>query len=431
LTLAAFIATTWSFRKANTMSSKAVPTAAKQSENFTTFLHQFTPLEATTVHPLTDHRTEAVYCECHVKASKLIAFGTTDVPLDPEDQAEYRANREIVENAPAYARMIDDAILRRSFSNVVAEFTTEFDEAHPLKIIGGQHRFEAIRNALQNGIDEYHGVKVYFDLNMEQRLDVQLISNTNIAISGDLFDRMHETVMGPELRNWFQSVGLLEAGQNFADRRARGGPISVQLARTFILNYFEGAKVDAKKFDVTETTPELCSTGVRDVDWEHLRTSRSSLWKDAGLIRAGKEFAALMKAQRAAFTKGQRKSPPDYPEKTTNPAILAAWAYIAGMIRDNDVRLKRHFGLAGATGHDPLNVSALVKGKHKSDPEQYRGLGYRTDPKERGRFAELFFLQAENGEGISKSNIDVAIAKYHAKGAALEVEKLKAKAAHA
>jgi hypothetical protein len=72
-----------------------------------------------------------------------------------------------------------------------------------------------------------------------------------------------------------------------------------------------------------------------------------------------------------------------------------------------------------------------VKGKHKTDPEQYRGLGYRTDPKERGRFSELFFLQSENGDGVSKSNIDVAIAQFHAKGAALDVEKLKAKAASA
>ena len=263
---------------------------------------------------------------------------------------------------------------------------------------------------------------------MEQRLDVQLISNTNIAISGDLFDRMHETVMGPELRDWFQSVGLLEAGQDFADRRARGGPISVQLARTFILNYFQGAKVDAKKFNVTETTPELCATGIRDTDWESLRAAKPDLWDDAGLKRAGREFAALMKAQRSAFAKGQKKSPPDYPEKATNPAILAAWAYVAGMLRSNEVRLKRHYALANATGHDPLNVSALVKGKHKTDPEQYRGLGYRTDPKERGRFAELFFLQAENGEGITKSNINVAIAQFHAKGAALEVGKLKAKA---
>jgi hypothetical protein len=209
--------------------------ATDKSGAFSAFLKAFEPVEAPHVMLLTDYRTDARYCECHIKAKKLIALATTDVPLDPDDQAEYRANRDVVEDAPAYERMIDDAKLRRTFSNIVAEYTTEFEKESPLKTIGGQHRFEAIKNALDAGIDEYHGVKVYFDLNMDQRLDVQLISNTNIAISGDLFDRMHETVMGPELRAWCQSVGLLEKGKDFADRRVRGGPISVQLARTFIL----------------------------------------------------------------------------------------------------------------------------------------------------------------------------------------------------
>ena len=72
-----------------------------------------------------------------------------------------------------------------------------------------------------------------------------------------------------------------------------------------------------------------------------------------------------------------------------------------------------------------MNVGALVKGRHKSDTDQYRGLGYRTDSKERGRFAELFFLQAEDGSGITKANINIAIMKYHAKQAQLEVEKAK------
>lgn len=138
-----------------------------------------------------------------------------------------------------------------------------------------------------------------------------------------------------------------------------------------------------------------------------------------------------MAAQRAAFLKGSKKYPPDYLEKAINPAVLAAWAYVAGTLQYNEVRLKRHYALVDVTGHDPLHVASLVKGRHKSDPDQYRGLGYRTDPKERGRFAELFFLQSENGAGISKANIDVTIAQFHAKGAVLEVEKLKAKGANA
>jgi len=402
----------------------------KSSEPLTkAFVAQFAPLEGVKVLLLTDKRTGAQFCECHIKASKLIELGTTDVPLDPDEQEEYRANREIVENAPAYRRMIDDAKKGRSFSNIVAEFTTEFEKETPLKVIGGQHRFSAIESALKQGVDEYHGVKVYFDLDMDQRLDVQLISNTNIAISRDLFDRMHETSMGPELRAWCQDVGLLGKDEDFADRRARGGPISVQLARTFVMNYFAGQKIDAKKFETIETTPDLSLTGQHDGAWESLRTSTPNMWKHAGLRKAGSEFATLIIAQRKAFSGGKKRPRPDYPEKAMNPAVLASWSFVAGVFDKNEVRLKRHFELANTTGRDPLNAAALASGRHKTDPANYRGLGYRTDAKERGRLAELFYLQTDKGDGITKANIEVAIAKYHAKQALLEVGKLQAKAA--
>jgi hypothetical protein len=156
------------------------------------------------------------------------------------------------------------------------------------------------------------------------------------------------------------------------------------------------------------------------------------MWTDPGLLRAGKAFAALIKAQRDAFIstgKGKPKPRPDFPEKALNPAILAAWSFIAGMLHSNETRLKKHYSLSLTTGHDPLNAAFLATGRHKTDPANYRGLGYRTDAKERGRLAELFYLQAEKGDGITKAIIDVAIAKFHAKQATLEVNKLEAKAA--
>ena len=178
------------------------------------FLETLQPLEANDiVHVFVDARTKARYCECHVLASKLVPLSTTDAPLDPEDQPEYRANREIVTSHYAFEKMQQDAKERRSFSNLVAEFTTEYNAEVPLKIIGGQHRYQAIKEAQALGIDEYHGVKVYFGLDSDQRLDVQLISNTVIAVSADLYDRMQETVRGPELRDWCQKVGLLAAGR--------------------------------------------------------------------------------------------------------------------------------------------------------------------------------------------------------------------------
>jgi hypothetical protein len=401
--------------------------AGHSKELLQQFASDFQPLEKLgQLLELTDNRTDAHYCECHLKGSKLVKLGTTNVPLDPEDQPEYRANREIVLNDSAFQTMRMDAKERRSFSNIVAEYTKEFDTEHPLKIIGGQHRFQAIKEAFDsNGVDEYHGVKVYLGLDTGQRLDVQLISNTNIDISGDLIDRLQETFQGPQLRNWCQAAGLLEAGQDFADSYERGGPISVRMARTFITNYFKGMTVDPKKVELTETTPAVCPSGRHDPDWDALKGSRTGMWSDTGLLAAGKEFAKLISAQREAFK--SRKAKPDFPEKALNVAVMSAWAYVAGMLHANAVRLKRHFELRNSTAKDPLNAAALAAGKHKSDPENYRGLGYRTDPRERGRFVELFYLQAEQGGGITPSVVDIAIKKYHVKQAQLDVQSAQEK----
>ena len=390
------------------------------------FIRIFEPLEATDVFRVfVDARTMARYCECHVDASKIVPLATTDVPLEPEDQPEYRANRGMVTSHPAFGRMLDDAKKRRGFSNIVAEFTTDYDPDHPLKIIGGQHRYEAIKQALEAGVSEIHGVKVYFALDAEQRLDVQVISNTVIAVAADLIDRMQETVKGPELRDWCQRVGLLKDKEDFADRRQRGAAITVRAARTFIINYFAGREISTSPFDKLDTTPTIAVTGQTDPVWETIRTRKPSTWEDARLETAGKEFSQLVEAQRSAF-KGSRGNA-DFQEKALNFAVLASWAYVAGLLDKNQTRLDRHYGLRYTKGKDPLNAAALAKGRHKTDAENYRGLGYRTDPKERGRFVELFWALAEKGEGIAPNLIVVAMAKYHAKQAMLEVAKVEAR----
>ncbi len=394
------------------------------------FLQVFQPVEADEVfHVFTDSRTNARYCNCHIPASKLVPLSTTDSPLDfqgqpqvqSEDQSEYKANLEIVTSPMAFERMKEDAKKRRSFSNLVAEFTTEYDPRHPLKIIGGQHRFQAIKEAFEDGVDEYHGVKVYFGLDSDQRLDVQLISNTVIAVSADLYDWMQETVRGPELRNWCQKVGLLPPGQDFADKRQRGTPITVRAVRTFLINYYAGAEASHSDFEKTETTPVIAKSGEEDGPWDLLRNKKPSIWKDSKLEKAGREFGALLKAQRDAF-KGA-KGNPNFQEKALNYAVLSAWAYVAGLLGNNDKRLQRHYELKLVEGKDPLNAAALANGRHRSDGRNYPGLGFRTDAKERGRFVELFYAQAEKGQGINPTLINVAIAKYHAKQAALDVEK--------
>jgi hypothetical protein len=396
----------------------------------TTLVHDFVELFAPIEKDLSkilvfvDHRTGAHFSECHIKASKFIEGSTTDVPLDPDEQAEYRANREVVDDHVAFERMRADASQRRSFSNIVAEFNPQQNPTFSLGIIGGQHRTEAIKEALAQGIDEFHEVKVYFGLDQEQRLDVQVVSNTVIAVSGDLYDRMLETVKGPELRKWCHHTGLLANGSDFGDKAQRSGPITVRLARTFIINFYEGFNHSKQSFETTNTSPLIPGVGLDSAEWDNLRSVKPSIFHDAKLTKAGVEFAKLVNAQRKAIE--TKKGPADYREKAMNIAILSAWAYVAGYLTGNNpTRLERHYSLSAKTGGDPLNSTALAKGRHKTDPENYRGLGTRTDAKERGRLVELFYYQAEKGEGISKSAIDVAIAKYHAKQSQLEVQRLE------
>ena len=137
-------------------------------------------------------------------------------------------------------------------------------------------------------------------------------------------------------------------------------------------------------------------------------------------MEAGRQFAKLHKKQKEYFEEKRRQNL-EYANKAVNYSILASWAYNAGLLQDNDVRLKRHYDLSKIENTDPLSASVLAKGRHKTDPENYRGLGTRTDKKERGRLVEVFYLQAEKGTGITKPIVDLGLKKYHAKLANLEV----------
>lgn len=380
----------------------------------------FSPLEKETI-VMTDFYTKAFYIEAYILAEKIIDYGTIDVPLDPEEQSEYRANREIVEDHGAFIKMKEDAKEGRTFSNLVAEFNTSFDKERPLKIIGGQHRFIAIKEAFDlNNVNYYHNVKIYFGLDNNQRLDVQLISNTNIVVSSDLLDRMFETLKGPKLRNWCQTVGLLLESQDFADKKQRSNQITVRVARSFILSFLDGEKNSTKNYEKISPEPIIAKTGRIDELWESIHNDKKEIWSNISLIEAGKQFAKLHKKQKEYFEQKRRKNL-EYANKAVNYSILASWAYSAGLLQNNKTRLERHYSLSETESIDPLNASALAKGRHKTDPENYRGLGTRTDKKERGRLVEVFYLQAEKGNGINKGIVDLGIKKYHAKLANIEV----------
>ena len=112
-----------------------------------TFMSNFEILEKNSTNVLTDNRTGAFYIECNIKANDIIGKGTIDVPLDPEEQPDYRANREVAENNTCYHKMIEDAKKKRVFSNIIAEYNVSFDTDKPLKIIEGQHRVLAREKA--------------------------------------------------------------------------------------------------------------------------------------------------------------------------------------------------------------------------------------------------------------------------------------------
>jgi hypothetical protein len=271
------------------------------------FSTTFEPIE-NSLNILMDARTNARFCVCHINAKKLLECSTIDVPLDPEEQPDYRANREIVEDDAAYKRMIDDAEKQRTFSDIVTEYTCAFQPEHPLKIIGGQHRFEAIRKAFEKGINEYHGIRVYFGLDKDQRLDVQSISNTNIDVSPDLIDRMYETVSGPQLRSWCQEVGLLSDGQDFTCKRQRGQTITVRDARTIILNFYEGKKINSNKFNETKTVPVLSKNGVEDFDWNQLKRDNPNIWQDESLKEAWQNALANMNNPNTPLNEAEQRA---------------------------------------------------------------------------------------------------------------------------
>lgn len=96
------------------------------------FVQKCRPVEKN-VYVFADERTGAYYSECHIAAGDLIKLCTIDVPLDPEEQSEYRANRDIIEDDVAFDQMKADAKEKRTFSNIVAEFDITHDPRNPIK----------------------------------------------------------------------------------------------------------------------------------------------------------------------------------------------------------------------------------------------------------------------------------------------------------
>jgi len=362
---------------------------------------------------------KSYYTRCMISGEVMSRVISLDARLDPESDDTFRDNREILLTNNTFLRMKADAEKEREFNDIIAEYITSYLPEKPLKVWGGQHRAKAIIDAfLQKKVSRYHGFRVYFCLSKEQRSELALISNTNIAVSNDLFDRqLEETYMGPHLRKWCTKVGLLKAGEDFPDVGSHAERITTQAARSFIVNYFKGKQTGEQladdQLDRNVYEPYLCRTGIF-LDEEYLKLTEQMgdrLWMDKGMIEVGKAFANLHKAQYEAVKKS-KSNYKVFRMKALMPSVLSAWSYVAGLLQSHPSRLQVHLTIPqppkGAP--DPLNAEEMSKFRYYQDIETYRGLGTRSLLKDRQRMTQVFLARTIDPEAtLDKKLLNQAI----------------------
>jgi hypothetical protein len=374
---------------------------------------------------LIDNKGQAYYMTCHLKSHILVSKTDLDAVLDPAENEEFKLNRDIYVDSYAYQLMENDAAKGRSFEDIVVEYDTSYRPEKPLKVFGGQHRINAIRIANGKNVSVIHGVRVYFGLTTEQKLDIATANNSSIAVSNDLLDRMQEEFLGAELRTWCHSVGLLGSEHNFADKRDPEGIITVRIARTLIVNFYKG--MEANKTDLH--APTVCSSGPK-IDAEYQEVRAKVNWSDANLRAMGEHFARLHKLQRERVLGRTTDKYIEFANKAIHPCLTASWAYIAGLFQHETKALKNHYEIVDTVKapKDPLNAKALSTARYPLiDPETYRGLGTRISPGELGRMAEVFLMQATEASKreITPRLANAAIKSYEAKKASVVASKAK------
>lgn len=341
---------------------------------------------------LFDKKTEAFYIECHILANELLKRIDLDAPVDPDNQEEYRANRELREENKFFKIMQEHAKKGRQFSDIVIEYSNE-DDKMPLKVLGGQHRCKAIESSQQN---RPHGVRAYFNLDLKKRVELYLASNSNIQIPPDLLDRLSETSLDPpnKLREWCVLVGLMKQGKDFEERRSGEADASptVRMARTIIVNFYHGKNYRGD-IDTDAPVPYLAPTG-GEPDEEYLKLfNKVDFEKDEELVAAARIFVQLHKKQLDAVSKSEENAKKDAKMKAYSYSVLSAWSFAAGALQKHPDRLKKFYKLNELSGTtDPLSATAMQKARHPviDKNTNYRGLGTRSDDRERGRVLALF-----------------------------------------
>jgi hypothetical protein len=395
-------------------------------EKVDSFLAKYKPLEIENNVPLLlyfDEKSKAYYFICHIDGKTLSDNCDYEATIDPDDEDEvYKLNRDITEDQAAFKFMEKDASDGRSFEDMVIEYDTSYHSKKPLKIYGGQHRLKAIENAKKERGNIYHGIRVYFGLSRDQKVEIARVNNTSIAVPNDLLDRMSEQLLGPQLRDWCQSTGLLESGDDFADRKSPDKP-TARIVRTLLVNFHNGIHANDDAFH----QPVLCKSGGTDDAYLKLRETIN--WFDRPMLQMGKQFIRLHKLQKETVSERDKDNFAEFARKTLSMAVVASWAYAAGFFQRNPEYLKTLYSLPDSVTppEDPLNAKALSDARLKgTDPDTYRGLGARNSPDELGRMFEVFLVLATKAskKKITKDLANAAIQSYEAKKANIKAEKV-------
>lgn len=367
-----------------------------------------------------DKKSNTFYTECHISGNDFIKFSDPNSTIDPELEELSKANRELETDNYYYEQMVNDAKEGRSFSDIIIEYNINYNESKPLKILGGQHRNQAIIEAVKDKVNIIHGIKVYFNLEKEQREDIMRIANTNINVATDLRDRLREDVLKPLLKKFGHETGMLKQGDNFGDKRRYDDEFSptVRMMRSFIVNFFQG-KEFKEDIDKEAHIPYLCKSG-KDIDSEYLKYynkfKSKDKFDDTQLIGAGKMFAKLHDTQFKNAENIKSSAKREYKIKAYNLAIITSWAFASGVLQRFSERLNKLYQLPDlCNGDDPLSAIEMAKSKHKHlDSESYRGLGTRSDNNERGRLLQLFLDYSKSSKSkINEQMCNASISMFH------------------
>jgi len=274
--------------------------------------------------PYFDHKSSAYYLICHLQSQDLIKHTDLEatLELDNEDDVIYKLNREITEDQAAFIAMEEDI-----------EYDKSYRPLKPLKVYGGQHRLRAITNAQEESSTIFHGIRVYFDLDRNQKVEIATINNTSIAVPNDLLDRMREQLLGSELREWCQKVDLLNPNQDFSDRKSPDVP-TVRIARTILINYYVGKEKELTDFH----QPIIAKSGGDDEKYLEIRAIIN--WDDTNLIEMGKQFAKLHKIQRQTIINRDKDNFAEFARKVLSLAVVSSWSYAAGLFQNHQELIK-------------------------------------------------------------------------------------------